>query len=213
MGLAISRSIVDAHGGRLWAEPSPRSGATFSFSLPAAAAAEGLVRWPEAASSVVVVHRLLPRPEVPIMSRTTRAITNGGETTMFKFSGKRPANLGVRDGKLAPCPGSPNCVSSQAEASDKTHAIEPLRFTGDPGAAMRKLRTVVEGIPRTTVIESRPDYLYAEFSTPLMGFVDDVEFHQHGMTIHVRSASRLGYSDLGVNRKRIESIRDAFSKR
>ena len=131
---------------------------------------------------------------------------------MFKFSGTRPTNLGVRDGKLAPCPNSPNCVSSHAPASDKTHAIEPIRFTGDPAAAMQKLRTVVEGMPRTKIIESRPNYLYAEFSTPLMGFVDDVEFHQDGTMIQVRSASRLGYSDLGVNRKRIEAIRDAFSK-
>ena len=132
---------------------------------------------------------------------------------MFKFSGKRPTNLGVRDGKLAPCPSSPNCVSSQAPSSDKTHAIDALRSTGDPAAAMQKLRTIVEGMPRTTVIESRPDYLYAEYSTPLMGFVDDVEFHHDGTAIQVRSASRLGYSDLGVNRKRIEAIRDAFSKR
>jgi len=127
---------------------------------------------------------------------------------MFKFSGKRPTNLGVHDGKLAPSRSSPNSVNSQA--TDAGHAIAPLRFSGDPEAAMRKLRGVVESMPRTQVIESKPGYLYAEFSTPFMGFVDDVEFYCDGGAIQVRSASRLGYSDLGVNRKRVEAIRAAF---
>jgi len=128
---------------------------------------------------------------------------------MFKFRGTRPGNLGVRDGKLAACANKPNSVCSQAQG---IHAIAPLRFSGDAGAAMRKLAALVRGLPRTEIIESRPDYLYAEFSTPLMGFVDDVEFHSDGGVIHVRSASRLGYSDLGVNRKRIEAIREAFER-
>ena len=129
---------------------------------------------------------------------------------MFKLTGKRPANLGVRDGKLAACPGSPNCVSSQA--TDGGHSIAPLRFTGDARAAMDKLKAIVQGMPRTEIIESRPDYLYAEFSSSFMGFVDDVEFYCDGQVIHVRSASRLGYSDLGVNRKRVEAARAAFEK-
>jgi len=129
---------------------------------------------------------------------------------MFKFSGTRPKNLGVQGGKLAACPNKPNCVSSQA--SDDPHAISPLNFSGDPVAAMKKLKSVVQAMPRTQVVESRPDYLYVEFSTPLMGFVDDVEFYGDGKVIHVRSASRLGYSDLGVNRKRVEAIREAFRK-
>ena len=128
---------------------------------------------------------------------------------MLKFSGKRPMNLGVQGGKLASCPSSPNCVSSQA--SDN-HAIAPLRFSGDAQAALRKLKAVVEAMPRTRIIDSKPDYLYAEFSTALMGFVDDVEFYCDGTAIQVRSASRLGYSDLGVNRKRVEVIREAFDR-
>ena len=127
---------------------------------------------------------------------------------MLKFSGKRPTNLGVRDGQLVACPSSPNCVSSQA--TDPKHAIAPLTISGEPGVAMRRLKAVVEAMPRTQVIESRDDYLYVEFSTPLMGFVDDVELYCDGKVIHVRSASRLGYSDLGVNRKRVEAIRQAF---
>ena len=127
---------------------------------------------------------------------------------MFKFSGKRPLNLGVRDGKLAAPPSTPNCVSSQAP--DEGHHVAPLSFTGDPGVAMQRLKAIVQAMPRTQVIDSRADYLYAEFSTPLMGFVDDVEFYCDGKVIHVRSASRLGYSDLGVNRKRVAAIRKAF---
>jgi uncharacterized protein (DUF1499 family) len=126
----------------------------------------------------------------------------------MKFPGKRPANLGVRDGRLAACPNKPNCVSSQA-ASAK-HRIEPYRLGGDPAAAMRRVRAAVEATPGARVIESRTDYLYAEFETPLLGFVDDVEFYCTGREIHIRSASRLGHSDLGVNRKRMESLRKAI---
>ena len=129
---------------------------------------------------------------------------------MFKLSGKRPTTLGIHDGKLAPCPGSPNCVSSQA--GDGGHSIAPLRFTGDARAAMDKLKAIVQAMPRTEIIDRRPGYLYAEFSTALMGFVDDVEFYCDGQVIHVRSASRLGYSDLGVNRKRVEAVRAAFER-
>ena len=127
---------------------------------------------------------------------------------MFKFSGTRPSNLGVKDSKLAACPSSPNCVNSQAD--DRQHGISPLTFSGDAVKAMGKLAGVVAAIPRTQVIQRRSDYLYVEFSTPFMGFVDDVEFYCDGKAIQVRSASRLGYSDLGVNRKRIEAIRAGF---
>lgn len=126
---------------------------------------------------------------------------------MFKFSGTRPSNLGVKDGKLAACPSSPNCVNSQAD--DRQHGISPLAFRGDAVTAMEKLAGVVAAVPRTQVMQSRPDYLYVEFSTPL-GFVDDVEFYCDGNAIQVRSASRLGYWDLGVNRTRIETIRASF---
>ena len=81
---------------------------------------------------------------------------------------------------------------------------------GDGTTAMKKLRDVIDDQPGVEVIESRSDYLYAEFTSKLMGFVDDVEFYCDGGVIQVRSASRLGYSDLGVNRKRIEAIRAVF---
>ena len=122
---------------------------------------------------------------------------------MFNFSGKRPNNLGVKDGKLAACPGSPNCVNSQSQ--DAQSKIDPL-----PAVAIADLRKVIESMERTTIIEQTDNYLYAEFKSKLMGYVDDVEFYldPNENVIHVRSASRLGKSDLGVNRKRVEEIRE-----
>lgn len=121
---------------------------------------------------------------------------------MFNFSGKRPNNLGIKDGKLTPCPGTPNCVNSQS--SEAQSKIDPL-----PACPIPELKKVIENMERTTIIEETDNYLYAEFKTPLMGFVDDVEFYlePEENVIHVRSASRLGKSDLGLNRKRVEAIR------
>ena len=123
------------------------------------------------------------------------------------FAGKRPNNLGVRDGKLASCPNSPNCVSSQS--TDAVHQIAPLTFNTTPEQAIANLKTIIQSLPRTTIITESQDYIYAEFKSALMGFVDDVEFYldRNANLIQVRSASRLGQSDLGVNRKRIETIR------
>lgn len=122
------------------------------------------------------------------------------------FAGKRPNNLGVKEGKLAPCPGTPNCVSSQSDQSQSQ--VEPL-----PAVSMSQLRSVIEGMERTKVIEQNETYLYAEFTSKLMGFVDDVEFFldSEQNAIQVRSASRLGQSDLGVNRQRVEMIRAQLS--
>jgi len=126
------------------------------------------------------------------------------------FAGKRPTNLGVRDGQLSPCPTTPNCVSSQS--SDPKHQIEPFAYSSSPAEALAKLKTVIQNMPRTKIIAETEHYLYAEFTSAIMGFVDDVEFFvdEAAKVVHVRSASRLGQSDLGVNRKRVETIRAAF---
>ncbi|MGB3651512.1 MAG: DUF1499 domain-containing protein [Rivularia sp. (in: cyanobacteria)] len=130
------------------------------------------------------------------------------------FSGTKPDNLGVNDGKLADCPNSPNCVSSQSPSSDETHFIQPLKYSSTPEKALTDLKAVIESEARTKIINESSDYLYAEFKSALMGFVDDVEFYLDSSTntIHVRSASRLGQSDLGVNRKRVETIRTKFNQ-
>ncbi|MEM9538959.1 MAG: DUF1499 domain-containing protein [Cyanobacteria bacterium P01_E01_bin.42] len=118
------------------------------------------------------------------------------------FAGKRPANIGVTNGKLAACPGTPNCVSSQSTKSQEK--VNPL-----PMVSIAKLRQVVESMEFTKIVKETDNYLYAEFRSKLMGFIDDVEFYRdtNANIVHVRSASRLGKSDLGVNRKRVEEIR------
>jgi uncharacterized protein (DUF1499 family) len=124
-------------------------------------------------------------------------------------AGERPNNLGARGGVLAACPASPNCVSSQAD--DERHRIAPLVFTGDPDAAFARLKQVLGRRGDATIIEDLPDYLRVELRTLL--FVDDGEFlldRTHNV-IQLRSASRLGYSDLGKNRGRFEEIRNEFS--
>jgi uncharacterized protein (DUF1499 family) len=134
------------------------------------------------------------------------------QNKIMVFAGKRPSNLGVNNGKLAPCPNSPNCVSSQS--SDATHQIAPLTFTSTPERAIATLKGIIQSLPRTKIITESKDYLYAEFKSALMGFVDDVEFYldRKANLIQVRSASRLGQSDLGVNRQRIETIRAQLNK-
>jgi uncharacterized protein (DUF1499 family) len=137
------------------------------------------------------------------------ALTQGD--TMF--AGKRPQNLGYETGRLAPCKRSPNCVSSQADQSDERHYIAPIALKGKN--AIAAVRKAVESMPRTTVVRVEPDYLYAEFRSKLMGFVDDVEFLYDPAkgVVHVRSASRLGRRDFGVNRSRVERLRLLLEKR
>ena len=123
------------------------------------------------------------------------------------FSWKRPDNLGVRDGRLAPCKRSPNCVSSQANPSDLEHYIAPIH------GGMAAAKSAVESFPRTRIIKNEKDYLYAEFRTRLLRYVDDVELFFDGQVLQVRSCSRLGRRDFGVNRKRVEELRRLIEAR
>ena len=126
---------------------------------------------------------------------------------MFKLSGKRPSDLGVRDGKFtAAATWKPNWVSSQADAGDP-HYVAPIKGAGDPVAVIQRVAKVVGAQPRAKVVAHKGAYLHAEFSTALMGFTDDVEFHADGKVLHVRSSSRLGIRDFDVNRKRVEALR------
>lgn len=122
-------------------------------------------------------------------------------------SWKRP-QLGRVEGRLRQCPDSPNCVCSEGETGE--HAIEPLRFTGPPEAGWSRLIAVIEAISNARIMTRENDYLRVEFVTPLMRYVDDVEFRLTPTEIHVRSASRVGRSDLGANRQRVEALRIAF---
>ena len=126
---------------------------------------------------------------------------------IFGCRSVKPSGLGVTAGKLAPCPDSPNCVSSQAE--DAGHHIAPFKYQGSLADAKGEVKKVVAALPRTKIITETNDYLHVIFTTAIMRFVDDVEFYfdDQRKVIEVRSASRVGHSDLGVNRKRIETIR------
>jgi uncharacterized protein (DUF1499 family) len=117
---------------------------------------------------------------------------------------------GLVDGKLSPCPDSPNCVCSQD--ARPAHSIAPLTYTGPWPAARQKLLAVIRSMPRSCVVAEQADCIHAEFASAVFGFVDDVEFRvdAEAHVIHVRSAARVGYFDLGVNRRRVEEIREKF---
>ena len=119
--------------------------------------------------------------------------------------------VGVDDGRLQPCPDTPNCVSSQAPQSDDHH-VEPLPYSGTREEAHQTILAVIASAPRTHVVENRPDYIWAEYRTRVMRFVDDVEFYlpEEEKVVHFRSASRAGEGDLGVNRRRYDHIAAAF---
>jgi uncharacterized protein (DUF1499 family) len=126
---------------------------------------------------------------------------------MLGCSAGRPVNLGITHGKSLPCPDSPNCVSSQSP--DKRHFIEPIPYEGEQQLARDRLVAVIQGMKRSKIVTASDDYIHAEFTSAFFRFVDDVEFYfdSEAKTIHMRSASRIGYSDFGVNRKRLEDIK------
>lgn len=123
-----------------------------------------------------------------------------------------PVDIGVRDGRLTDCPDSPNCVSSQA--IDPERRVAPLDYAGDAATAWRRARDAVTGLPRTRIVAAETDYLHAEARSRWLGFVDDLELlHEpSSSTIQVRSASRTGYYDFGVNRDRVERLRTLFQE-
>ncbi len=127
------------------------------------------------------------------------------------FAGSPPDNLGIHDGHLTNCPSSPNCVVSQN--GDATHAIAPIPYQVDLATARETLLKVLSVVPRTTIVEQTDNYIRVESESRIMGFIDDAEFYfpADQNVIEMRSASRLGESDLGVNRRRLEQIRFALA--
>lgn len=124
--------------------------------------------------------------------------------------GAAPVNSGLIGQQLAPCPDTPNCVSSQADAASQR--VEALRYSGDAAAAQNRLLNALKGMERVRIRHADANYIHAEFRSALFGFVDDVTllFAAPG-TIDVRSASRVGHSDFGVNRQRVETLRSRFA--
>ena len=130
--------------------------------------------------------------------------------TIFGCAGKPQSNLGVTNGRLSPCPKSPNCVSSQSPDAD--HFIEHLYYKGTKEKAKENLIALIQSMNRVKIVTVTKDYIHVEFFSRIFRFVDDVKFlfEEQNKRIHLRSASRVGYFDLGVNRKRIEKIRLKF---
>jgi uncharacterized protein (DUF1499 family) len=128
--------------------------------------------------------------------------------------GGAPApDLGVRNGHLLECPESPNCVSS--ETSDATHRVEPFKLAAAGSGNWEAVQAALAGMPRAKITRASPGYLRVEFTSAVLGFVDDLELQRQPAEgrIAVRSASRVGYSDLGVNRRRVENIRELLKQR
>ena len=128
-------------------------------------------------------------------------------------SGTRPDNLGVKDGQLLACPASPNCVSSFA--SDKKHQIDPLRYSASREEQLLRLKALIVKMGNARVVTEKANYLHVEFTSKVFRFVDDAEFllDDENKTIYFRSASRIGRSDFGVNRKRIEAIKSLLAEK
>jgi uncharacterized protein (DUF1499 family) len=126
------------------------------------------------------------------------------------YSWQRP-DLGIVDGRLRPCDSRPNCVCSQGSSAERTVAALPIEPDA-PAAAFDRARDCVETLPRVALVEAAPGYARYECCSRLFRFADDVELllDEPAGVIHVRSASRVGYSDMGVNRKRVEEIRKAY---
>jgi uncharacterized protein (DUF1499 family) len=134
------------------------------------------------------------------------------------LAGKEPHDLGVRGGKLKPPSRTQNSVSSQAglypDHPMKAYAeIAPIEFTGEGRAAIDRIKRIIETTEGARIVRAEPAYLYAQFQTRWLKFVDDAEFFadEGAKVVHVRSASRIGRGDLGVNRARIEAIRARFA--
>jgi uncharacterized protein (DUF1499 family) len=127
-------------------------------------------------------------------------------------SGTRPSTLGIKEGKLSPCPDSPNCVSTYSK--DKRHAIEPIKYSFTKDEAHERLPQIISSFKNARVVVNEENYIHVEFTSRLFRFVDDVEFTfvDDEKMIHFRSASRVGSYDFSVNRKRMEKIRKEFLK-
>jgi uncharacterized protein (DUF1499 family) len=121
-----------------------------------------------------------------------------------------PKEIGMKGQFFHNCPNSPNCVSTMEKR--KGYYIAPIKYSLSKEDAFKKMLVVINAMNKVTILKQTPSYIHAVFRTPLMNFADDVEFYfpEKVQVIHLKSASRIGFSDMGVNRKRVESIRKRF---
>ncbi|MCB1156935.1 MAG: DUF1499 domain-containing protein [Leptospiraceae bacterium] len=134
--------------------------------------------------------------------------------TTLSCNRKSQKSLMITEGVFSPCPKSPNCISSQEKKEDKEHYIEAIVYSSSREDAQKKMIVTLQKLPRVKLVKKTDNYLHAEFTTLLMRYVDDVEFYfpENNKLIHIRSASRVGYSDLGKNRSRMKEIKQLFEK-
>lgn len=127
-----------------------------------------------------------------------------------EMNNEMPQDLGVNEGLLLPCPDTPNCVSSQADTADEEHYVEPILYRGGVKEAQLAVEQLFLAQPNTRIVDSRLGYSHIVVDSRLFGFTDDVElyFPEADSVMHIRSASRVGYDDLGVNQERVRQIRD-----
>lgn len=158
---------------------------------------------------------MTPVNRPPTMARDPLAMGTGMALAVMILAGcavMSPQDTLVHNGRLATCPDRPNCVNSQI--GDPRHRIDPIAYSGDPSDAMRVLDGVVREMPGSRIVRRTDRVLHVEYRTRWLGFIDDVVFFlPEEPLIHVRSASRKGYYDFGVNRKRVERIRALFQAR
>jgi uncharacterized protein (DUF1499 family) len=152
---------------------------------------------------------------VLVVALLALALFIAGQMGMLR--GKTPTDLGLQDGKLKRISRTDNSVSSQADLwpdhpMREYSRIEPFAYSGEGSAALQKLANILRAMPRTQIIREEPAYLYAQCSTAMLKFTDDLEFalDEKAKVIHVRSSSRVGRKDFGVNRARVEAIRQQF---
>lgn len=125
-----------------------------------------------------------------------------------------PDDLGIKDGRLKEAPDTPNCVSSFAPEDDQQHYISPMPYNGDTAETFVQIKTILADFPRFKIVKAENNYLYIEATTLVFRYVDDLEIFldDKNKLIHFRSASRIGQSDFGANRKRVEQIKAALNK-
>jgi uncharacterized protein (DUF1499 family) len=147
------------------------------------------------------------------MSRICSGLLAMTVVTIVSYTTMGKTNMDRNHSKLLPCAEKPNCVSSQSE--NISSYVDPVRYRVSDQKLGRYLKKLIDAMPRTTIVEKDSRYLHVEFRSAVFGFVDDVEFifgNPPGV-LHIRSASRVGYWDFGVNRRRVERIRKELTKR
>lgn len=165
-------------------------------------------RFPEATALAVIAS---PAVRIALVVVALLALGYVGSLSYLGAVSRRPRPAELRDGELRPCRRARNCVCSRPGCGGK--AVEPLVFAGPPEAALERLAAVLAALPRTRVVLRDGGYLHAEARSRLFGFVDDFEaqLDPAAGVFHVRSASRVGVADRGVNRRRVEEVRRGFS--